>query len=104
MNKANDVRINFDESHRPKDWEIINLEKLISRFPEIVEKSMLDLSPQLITTYLINLAREFNSFYTETKILDEGEFVAHKLNIVKASMIVLRNGLNILGIRVPDKM
>jgi arginyl-tRNA synthetase len=104
LEKAVEQKIFFDEVINPSDWQITKLEKLIARFGEVVEKSMIELSPQHLATYLISLAGEFNSWYAGEKIIDHSSNMNYKLNLTAVTMMTLRNGLQILGIRVPEKM
>ena len=81
------------------------VEKLISRLPDIVERAGRDLAPQLIVTYLIELASAFNSLYAEEKIVDAKSAESpHRVALTKAFATTLKNGLSILGIKVPEKM
>jgi len=85
--------------------EIIGLEKLLYQFPEIVEHSYEVLQPHHIATYLTELASAFNTFYGNTKILnDENENIAYHLSLVKAFYQTMKNGLWLLGIETPKRM
>ena len=84
--------------------EISDLEKLLIRFADIVERAGKEYAPQHITTYLIAVAGAFNSFYANTPILDAGADTPYRIALTKATSIVLKNGLTILGIRTPLKM
>ena len=57
-------------------------------------------------TYLLEIAREFNSYYGANKIIDPEniQVSAHRLAIARATQIVIKNGLWLLGIGAPDKM
>ena len=84
---------------------VTDLEKLIYQFEEIVKYSGETLQPHHIATYLINLASTFNTFYGNTKILDENnKFTLYQLSLVKAFYQTMKNGLWLLGIEVPKKM
>jgi len=80
------------------------LERLLVRFPEIVERAGKDLMPSGIVTYLIELSAAFNSYYAEHQIVGEGEKTPYRLALTKAFAIVMKNGLHLLGIKVPEKM
>jgi arginyl-tRNA synthetase len=99
IKKAGDL-----EEGETKEQAIDLLEKLLPRLPEIVELSVKESAPQYIATYLIELAGAFNSYYAHNKILESGEESAYRLSVTKAFSHVLKNGLNILGIPVPEKM
>ena len=81
------------------------LEKLLYRFPEVVERAGNEYSPHYIATYLIELASSFNSFYAMGKIVDKADIKSpYKVALTETFSIVLKNGLNLLGIQTPEKM
>ena len=84
--------------------EIGALERLIAHYPTITRRAYEEFSPHFIAGYLIELAREFNSFYARTKILDAGEATGYRLALTRAVAQVLAHGLNLLGIQVPGQM
>jgi len=84
--------------------EITDIEKLLYQFPEIVERACTEYEPHHIVTYLISLAGAFNSYYAKEKILDESDEVPYKLALTKSFQVTMKNGLRLLGIKVPDKM
>jgi len=95
----------IDGSHTPvRDISI--LEKLLIRFPEIVERAGKEYSPHLLVTYLIELASAFNSYYAQNIIVDlENVTVSsYRLALTQSTATILRNGLNFLGIKVPERM
>ena len=96
--------INIENAKANPDATISELEKLLYRLPEIVEEAGRELAPQYIVTYLLNVASAFNSFYSANKILDVGSDTPYRLLITNATTIVLKNGLSILGIKVPERM
>jgi arginyl-tRNA synthetase len=85
--------------------DVIELEHLIYQFPEIIEKSYINLEPHHITTYLTELASNFNTFYANTKILDDNNiFAIHHLDLVRAFYQTMKNGLYLLGVETPERM
>lgn len=88
------------------DVEVSEPERLLYRLPEFVARATSEYAPNYIVTYLLEIARSFNSFYATHKIIDleNKEVSAHRLAIARAVQIVLKNGLNLLGIQAPDKM
>lgn len=100
LEKAKDAAIAVEASH--KDYGV--LQKLLVRFPEVVLRAMGEREPHYVANYLIAIAREFNSFYGNTTILDEGEDQSYKLALTKAVGLTLKNGLWLLGITAPAKM
>ncbi|MEX1059204.1 MAG: arginine--tRNA ligase [Candidatus Saccharimonadales bacterium] len=80
-----------------------SLARKIGEFAEVIEQATNDLLPSHICTYLYELAQNFNRFYEKNRILgDERETV--RLKLVEAYAKVLKNGLQLLNIPVPEKM
>ncbi|MFA6227325.1 MAG: arginine--tRNA ligase [Candidatus Paceibacterota bacterium] len=103
LRKAKDERISGNTKER--GHEIFELEKMLYRFPEIVERAGKDYAPNHIATYLIQLASSFNGFYAKGKIVDkEDKNSSYKVALTEAFTVVLKNGLNLLGIKAPEKM
>lgn len=89
----------------PDGWKTTNLEKLLERFGNIVRRAGSEYAPHYIVTYLIDLAGEFNSFYANHKIIDaEDKTSSYRLALTKAFVQVMTSGLDLLGIKVPEKM
>ncbi len=80
------------------------VEKLLYRFPEVVERAGAEFAPSFIATYLTELAASFNNFYAHEEILGDSPESPYRLAVVKAFNIVMKNGLTILGIPTPEKM
>ncbi len=85
--------------------EMTELEKIIYRFPEVVERAGYEYSPHYIATYLIELSSTFNNFYAKGKIVDKKDGNSpHKVGLTEAFSIVMKNGLNLLGIQALERM
>jgi arginyl-tRNA synthetase len=81
------------------------LEKLIVRFPDVVERASLELAPQHVANYLINLAGAFNSFYAGNTIVSVDEPLSpYRIALTKSFIATMSEGLHILGIRIPKRM
>jgi arginyl-tRNA synthetase len=79
------------------------LERLIIRFPEVVQKAETLRAPHVVAQYLTQLAGEWNSFYAKERIIG-GEYEGYKLMLAKAFSQTMKNGLTLLGIPAPEKM
>jgi arginyl-tRNA synthetase len=89
----------------PENWETTILERILERFQDIVARAGSEYAPHYIATYLIELAGEFNSFYAQHKIIDEGDLSSpYRLAVTQAFYQVMLTGLDLLGIKVPEKM
>ena len=81
------------------------LSKLLIRFPEVVERAGKEYAPHYLATYLTELASAFSSFYAQETIVDKNDVKSpYKVSLVEAFYTVMKNGLNLLGIKVPDQM
>ncbi len=80
------------------------LHKYLLRFPEVVRRAGEERESHYVATYLIELAREFNSFYGNTIVLDGAPDEAYKLALVTLVSQVLEKGLWLLGIPAPKRM
>ena len=84
--------------------EIKLIYKLIE-FKETIIKISRDMEPQILATYLLELASMFHKYYAKERVVTEDtEKTKSRLILVRALQIVLSNGLSILGIKAPDKM
>jgi len=81
-----------------------NLTRLLHRFPEIVEYAASLREPHVLTSYLLEIASAFNSWYAQVHILDGTPEAAHKVAVTDAVRRTLKNGLWVLGIPAPEKM
>jgi len=85
--------------------EPFSLEKIIYRFPEVVMRSALEYKPHYIALYILDLAGSFNAFYGLNQIVNkEDPQSPYRIALTKAFAVVVKNGLTLLGIKVPEKM
>lgn len=80
------------------------VEKLLYRFPEVVERAMHGFSPNLVTTYLTELAGAFNNFYAHEQVIGDSPEALYRLAVVEAFNKVMKNGLEVLGIPAPERI
>ena len=80
------------------------LERL-SRFPSVCAESCRHKQPHLLCEYLLETADAYSAFYTACPVLKAPAGEREKrLAIVKATLTVLEEGLDLLGIQAPEKM
>lgn len=78
---------------------------LLSKFSYYVLRVVKELRPNVFADYIMNVAITFNEFYRTHPVLKaESDYRMHRLAIVDATRIVLRNGLELLGIEALEKM
>ena len=74
-------------------------------FPETVKMAVRDLEPHKISKYLYDLAREMNRYYEKTRVSDAPEIEkSARLTLLKKVSKTFENGLELLGIEIPEKM
>lgn len=110
VQSVSDIKLSKDETtidvgEKTSDEVMLKLEKTLERYPETIVRAWKDLSPHHVANYLIDLAGTFNSFYANTQIVKADDASSpYKVALVQAFSIVVKNGLAVLGIRVPEKM
>lgn len=89
-----------------KRIEEISLVKKMYQFPIIIDDVSKNYELQKLANYLYELASLFNSFYETCPILKEEnkDLKNTRLNIVRSYNNIIKNGLNLLGIDVPEFM
>ena len=74
-------------------------------FPETVKMAVRDLEPHKISKYLYDLAREMNRYYEKTRVSDAPDIEkSARLTLLKKVSKTFENGLDLLGIEIPEKM
>jgi len=88
-----------------KEQKELDLLRKLEKYSYIIEKSAENYSPNFICNYLFELSKEFNSFYESVPVLKaEGNARSSRLALVRATAQILKNGLALLGINVPEHM
>jgi len=83
------------------------LSVMLLRFEEVLERAAVDAAPNQITTYLYELVTLFMRFYEQNPILKEGvdeKTKQSRLALADMTARTIRQGLEILGINVVDKL
>lgn len=110
MRKADETGIKVEPdslraevSLQPAEREVI---RVLSNYENKVKEAAREYSPAIIANYVYELAKEYNQFYQSIPIFNETD--RDKLNVrmamSEATARVIRNGLGLLGIRVPERM
>jgi arginyl-tRNA synthetase len=84
----------------------INLMKKILEFPEAVELSASNYLTSFLAHYLYELAVLTNKFYENLPVLKEknNDIKTGRLILINELGEIIKKGLNLLGIKVPEKM
>ncbi len=81
------------------------LAKRLLDFPFVIEKAATVLYPEELAKYVLELAKTFNTFYHECKVLGEPEAVENaRALLVHATAIVLERSLTLLALDAPKRM
>ena len=99
--KAADVLSSIEPS--AKETRLI---KLLSTYPAKVAEAGAAYSPAVIANYAYDLAKEFNQYYHDTRILQEEDQDVRRFRLVLIQTVaeVLVKAMDILGIQLPERM
>ena len=96
------TNINWDLLIHKNELDLI---KQMTYFPEIVDSAEETYNIHLITQYLLSLCQTFNSFYSSCQVISDNKKLENaRLLIIKCVQIIIKIGLDILGIETLDKM
>ncbi len=102
LNKAECVKGKFQiDELSEKEYKLVFI---LSEFPEIVEKASIDYRPDYLSNYTYDVAKCFNEFYHECRVLNAKTNRDFRISLVRATKIVLNNSLMLLGISAPEEM
>ena len=99
-----------DESVDTSAGSLLKLEKEIlvalEQFSSVLAQAAKELNPSVIAIYIFNLAKSFNSFYTAHSIgnAETAEKKQLRLQLAIMTSNVLKKGMSLLGINVPERM
>jgi arginyl-tRNA synthetase len=86
----------------PAAWSCL---KTVSQFQSTIRDALRDNEPSVVARYLLELTKDFNRFYNEGKIItDREDETCSKLALAAAAGKVLKQGLLLLGMKVPEQI
>lgn len=107
LRKAGKTGIEFKSDrvkHLSHEAEI-QLAKTLGRFPLHLERTLKFSKASQLAHYLIEVTKEFGTFYRECHVLSENmELTEARLMLVEATRVILAQGLKLLGIPLPERM
>ena len=87
------------------DEVTMSLLKDMARFPQVVKDASEKFEPFLISRFVVSVAQHFNKFYHDCQINVDDENVRNaRLKVVKLTMTVIKDALDLLGIECPEQM
>lgn len=111
LRKAKDENIDIDIdstldlqfSLLPKEKSII---QLISEYPTIIKLAAANYSPAQIANYVYDLVKEYNQFYQEVPVFKETDAnkILFRLQLSRFCGQIIKSGMGLLGIQMPDRM
>ncbi|MDM7202696.1 MAG: arginine--tRNA ligase, partial [Thermodesulfobacteriaceae bacterium] len=110
MDKAKAKGLKVDKSLEGKEWVLSENEereilKKLAEFSDEIEIAAKQLAPYKLVYYLLDLAGLFHEYYNRYRIIGEDEDLTYsRLALCKGCQIVLKEGLNLIGISSPEKM
>lgn len=79
--------------------------KMLANYSAKIKEAASRYEPSVIARYLVDLSQAFNKFYHDNVILTDDENVRNaRLAVVDAVRLVIKSGLEILGIKSPERM
>jgi arginyl-tRNA synthetase len=107
LRKATDIAIPETlDGGMPISEKEIELVQKMNEFGAAVEQAATDYSPSGIANYCYELTKEFNQFYHDYSILHEEDEHKKLVRLVLAKNVakIIKNGMALLGIEVPERM
>jgi arginyl-tRNA synthetase len=109
MRKATEQQMDFPDQLpvsaplTPKEAALI---QRLAEYAAVVREAGDTYSPACLANYVYDLVKEFNQFYHDYSILNEPDAEARKLRLTLAANTarIIRSGMLLLGINVPDRM
>lgn len=105
LRKFGEISSEIDYSKLTSEEEF-ELVKKLQGFNEAILNAIDKLEPFIVTRYAIDVAKAFNKFYNSCNIINTEDtgLKNARMMLVKASSIVIKNALNLLGIKTVEKM
>lgn len=96
-----EVNVNDLQLDDAATWDTITL---LKNFPTVVRDAWSKRDTSMTAKFALRLARAFNKYYANSKILVDDEQRNSRLALVSAVIIVLTEALNMLGVEAPSEM
>lgn len=105
LEMAKDIEIDENAANLGQKEEM-NLLKNLIEFPKIIENAAKNRAPHMVCNYIQDLASKIHAFYTECRLIDREhlDVTKSRLALAKASKIVMKNALSVIGVSAPETM
>ncbi|MBQ7742990.1 MAG: arginine--tRNA ligase [Bacteroidaceae bacterium] len=109
LRKAKEAGIDFGSKvnkSTPVNEKEQSLIQHLADFPTVIQQAAAEYSPSTIANYCYDLVKEYNQFYHDYTILGESIEEKRQLRLVLSEQIsnIVRTGMRLLGIEVPERM
>jgi arginyl-tRNA synthetase len=90
--------------------QLLKLEKelllLLEQFPDVIKQAAFEYNPSVVAIYVYNVAKTYNTFYTEHSVLkaESDEKKTLRLQLCEMTAGVIKRSMELLGIKVPERM
>ena len=83
-----------------------SLVQSLSEYPAVIKQAGDEYSPSLIANYIYELVKQYNQFYHDCQIIKEEDFALRNFRLILSRNVakVIKSGMGLLGISVPEKM
>ncbi len=98
---VNITDVNFKDITTEQGFGIL---KLLNKFESIIKEAYEKQEPCLVVRLLMDIASEFNKFYTNNRIIDNGMVNKNNLAVVKCVKQIFENGFKLVNIPPVEKM
>jgi arginyl-tRNA synthetase len=108
LRKAAEAGIDYSQTESPATYlpEEIEIIKVLTEYPAVVQAAGENYSPSLIAAYVYDLAKMYNGYYHDHSILRETDAATRdfRLRLSEQVAAVIKKGMRLLGITVPERM
>ena len=106
LRKAEDMQLTIDNAQLTINEKEMALIQKLAEFPAVVKDAGVTYTPSVIANYVYDLVKEFNQFYHDYSILREEDEAVKRFRLVLSANVakIIRLGMGLLGIEVPERM
>lgn len=105
LSRAGEIKgeVNYSKLTTKEEFELV---KTLENFNKQIHLAVEKLEPSIVTRYVIEVAKTFNKFYNAHSVLnlEDEDLKATRIKLLEATCQVIKNGLDLLGIDVVEKM
>lgn len=106
LRKAGTIEAGINNTALPVNQKETELIQHLTEFPAVVKQAGDEFSPAVIANYIYDIVKEYNQFYHDCSILSEKEPAVCNFRLALSVCVgkVIKTGMSLLGIEMPDRM